>query len=186
MTMPVPGTAVETLRVAYAEVCNSYHAIDDFRSKLLALLPLASGTGIFLLLDGGGAAATGALSPYLSATGAFGLAASLGLYAYELRGIQRCISLIKIGADLEDAMNVAGQFTLRPGPVNGIIGTRTASFFVYAAVIAAWTFIATAGPLGPNVSYAIAAAVFVAPLFASRLLHLDPTLDDLGPRPVRG
>ena len=34
---------------AYSEVCKSYHAIDDFRMKLLGALPLASLVGIFLL-----------------------------------------------------------------------------------------------------------------------------------------
>ena len=39
------------LRTAYQDVCSSYHAIDNFRAKLLGFLPLASGTGIFLVLD---------------------------------------------------------------------------------------------------------------------------------------
>lgn len=39
------------LATGYQELCNSYRAIDDFRAKLLGFLPLATGTGIFLLLD---------------------------------------------------------------------------------------------------------------------------------------
>lgn len=34
----------------YEEVCRGYHAIHDFRAKLLALLPLASGFGGMTLL----------------------------------------------------------------------------------------------------------------------------------------
>ena len=87
-----------THHAVYAEVCRSYHGIDEFRAKLLALLPLASGTGIFVMLEPGSPAGLS----YLSAVGAFGLLASLGLYAYELRGIQRCNRLIRIGAPLEE------------------------------------------------------------------------------------
>ena len=31
---------------AYTEICKSYHAIDEFRMKLLGLLPLASLVGV--------------------------------------------------------------------------------------------------------------------------------------------
>ncbi len=37
------------IETVYREVCNTYHAIDDFRAKLLGLLPLASGGAIFLM-----------------------------------------------------------------------------------------------------------------------------------------
>ena len=43
--------ALENLRVVYSEVCRSYHAIADFRAKLLALLPIASGAGGLLVLS---------------------------------------------------------------------------------------------------------------------------------------
>jgi (4S)-4-hydroxy-5-phosphonooxypentane-2,3-dione isomerase len=34
---------------AYQESCNSYHAIDDFRTKLLGFLPLVTGGGLIFL-----------------------------------------------------------------------------------------------------------------------------------------
>jgi hypothetical protein len=34
---------------AYNELCTSYHAIDDFRTKLLGFLPLVTGGGLVLL-----------------------------------------------------------------------------------------------------------------------------------------
>ena len=37
------------LLAEYAEVCTSHAGITDFRAKLLALLPIASGAGIALL-----------------------------------------------------------------------------------------------------------------------------------------
>ena len=51
--MPNPQTEpnpVDEVK-AYDQPCNSYRAIDDFRAKLLGFLPLAAGTGIFLILD---------------------------------------------------------------------------------------------------------------------------------------
>ena len=46
MTSPDDDHAAEV----YDRVCESYLAIDDFRMKLLGLLPVATGTGMFLLL----------------------------------------------------------------------------------------------------------------------------------------
>jgi hypothetical protein len=40
----------ENLRPVYKELCRSYRAIDDFRTKRLGFLPLATGTGIFFLV----------------------------------------------------------------------------------------------------------------------------------------
>jgi hypothetical protein len=39
----------DALLATYAEIGKSYHAIDDFRMKLLGLLPLTSVAGILLL-----------------------------------------------------------------------------------------------------------------------------------------
>ncbi len=50
-----PGPEASSLKAAsfdmYKEVCAGYHAIADFRAKLLGLLPLASAGGIFFLLS---------------------------------------------------------------------------------------------------------------------------------------
>jgi len=52
----------DALQLAYQQACTSYGEITDFRGKLLALLPLATGTGAFLLLDrGSDIAALGAI-----------------------------------------------------------------------------------------------------------------------------
>jgi hypothetical protein len=59
-----------------------------FRGKLLGLLPLASAGGIFLLI--GDKAPTGCELSYLLPTGVFGALVALGLFCYELRGIQEC------------------------------------------------------------------------------------------------
>src|SRR6266576_1598889 len=109
---------------AYERVCESYHAIDDFRMKLLGLLPVATGTGVFLLLNSN----TALLGPvpdnkanqhqtlevFLTAAGLIGLTFTVGLFAYELFGIKRCHYLIQTGKRLEIALKVHGQFRNRP------------------------------------------------------------------------
>jgi len=82
---------------AYGRVCESYQAIDDFRMKLLGLLPVATGTGVFLLLNDnvpvlGTKASQGqseSLASLLAAIGAFGTVFTLGLFSYELFGIKK-------------------------------------------------------------------------------------------------
>ena len=41
-------TCSECLVPVYNELCNSYRAIDDFRTKLLGFLPLVTGGGLIL------------------------------------------------------------------------------------------------------------------------------------------
>lgn len=42
----------DSLLAAYEEICRSYHAIDEFRMKLLGLLPFTSLAAILLLERG--------------------------------------------------------------------------------------------------------------------------------------
>src|SRR5688500_4576176 len=97
----------------YQQICDSYRAIDDFRAKLLGFLPLVSGGGIFFLLSD-------PLSKELmGAIGAFEAVITLGLFTYEIYGIEKCTALIKAGQDLESASKFEGQFLSRP---TGILG----------------------------------------------------------------
>jgi hypothetical protein len=134
-------------RTIYQELCNSYRAIDDFRAKLLGFLPLATGTGIFLLLDNAKLLddANFKGGPVLVAAGAFGFAVTLGLFFYELYGIKKCHALINAGRILEGTLRVDaqnGQFTERPREVAGLINEPFAAGVIYPAVLAAWTFLA--------------------------------------------
>ncbi|GAB4377367.1 MAG: hypothetical protein Kow00121_26590 [Elainellaceae cyanobacterium] len=141
------------LKIAvYQEVCKSYHAVDDFRAKLLGFLPLAS-SGIFLLLGDAllDPAKKAAIQQYLGGIGIFGFMITLGLFAYEIRGTQRCAALIRLGKRLEDSLGTIGQFKYRPDD----IGMRMASSFlgirlsvtlagriIYSTIMAAWLFVA--------------------------------------------
>ena len=132
----------QVLLAEYTEVCKSYHAISDFRGKLLALIPIVSGTGITLVI--GKNPSMG--SSHLLAIGTFGILVTLGLFFYELRGIQRCKYLVSIGAQLERALKIEwGQFKDRPGRRHGFIGAEIAGWVIYLAVLLAWLYVAAVG-----------------------------------------
>src|SRR3954463_7981675 len=96
----------EDVTTVYKEICTSYHAIDDFRMKLMSLLPLVTGAGAVTLFTLIGDAQKVALAqPFFPAIGFFGLVVAFGLFCYELYGIKKCHGLIQSGAELERSMN---------------------------------------------------------------------------------
>lgn len=139
----MPNDENENLRTAYRELSTSYRAIDDFRAKLLGFLPLATGTGIFLLLekfkdindlkDGA--------THLLRAIGIFGFFITLGLFLYEIYGIKKCCALIQAGTKMEKLMGIEdGQFSSRPQTVAVLINEPFAAGVIYPAVLAAWAY----------------------------------------------
>jgi hypothetical protein len=171
---PAPNNKETALIAIYQEVCKSYHAIDTFRAKLLGLLPLASGTGIFLLLGNGFFTQRAVV---LLPIGLFGVGATFGLFALELRGIQKCRALIRAGEDIEKnpLMNLKYHFARRAkppsfspprllrillppesdtdsaesriGPSEEVVGidAAMAARVMYSSVLAAWVFVALVG-----------------------------------------
>jgi len=136
----------EAILAQYAEICKSYHAIAEFRAKLLALLPIVSGGGIAALLSRQPAAME---IGHLSALGLFGLAVTIGLFMYELRGIQRCKTLIDLGALFEQKLGISdGQFGSRPKRIWGFIGSESAGWVVYPAVMLGWAYLLVIGLSG--------------------------------------
>jgi hypothetical protein len=135
----------EQLKV-YEQLCNSYRAIDDFRAKLLGFLPLATGTGAFLLITD--QAKIVSMQNLFKPIGLFGLVITLGLFFYELYAIKKCTRLIEVGKELEkNVLGVSnGQFARRPPGVALLINEPLAASLIYPAVLAAWTFLAFAFP----------------------------------------
>jgi hypothetical protein len=127
---------------AYSEVCRSYHAVDDFRAKLLALLPIVSGTGGILLL-----ANQGVVAKHLGPIGLFGVLVTLGLFCYELRGLKRCGKILIVGRELEKELKLKhGQFLARlEDKVFGFISAITAGLIVYLSVLLGWIYVAYIG-----------------------------------------
>ena len=159
---PEAWTTRDDLRAVYQAVCTSYHAIDDFRMKLLALLPVATGTGVFLLLSGksellgqGGEGVPEAMA----AIGAVGLLFTLGLFAFEIYGIKKCHYLIEAGRRLERDIGVRGQFRTRPFDAAGFLNEPVASALIYPSSMAAWLFLGIG-------FYSLAAAAVLAVVVA--------------------
>ena len=129
----------QSLRSAYDQLCQSYRAIDDFRAKLLALLPLVTGGGLVLASKNAAEINPDLFFP----VGAFGALVTLGLLSYEIYGIRKCHALIIAGRRLEARLGLGtGQFIARPRDVWGVLNEPFAAAIIYPAVIAAWTFLA--------------------------------------------
>ncbi len=139
----------------YKELCNSYRAIDDFRARLLALLPFATGVGAVFLVGN----IESANEQYLEPLGIFGFVVTLGLFAYEIFGIHKCHALIKSGKAIEILqLKMNGQFRSRPPSVLGLIDEPLAAGIIYPAVLASWLYIAL---IYTNPQAAFLAAVFI-------------------------
>jgi len=133
----------ENLLKSYDKVCESYHRIDDFRMKLLGILPIASAGGIFFLLSDSIADPNKQTTFFslLGPIGLFGCLVTFGLFCFELYGIKKCDRLIKAGTQLEDSLQVLGQFNSRPRALLVIINEPFAAGLIYPAVLAAWLFL---------------------------------------------
>jgi hypothetical protein len=150
----------------YQELCKSYLQIDDFRSKLLAALPVASAGSAFLLV-GDKLVNFDKLkdaAPLMTPIAVFGIVVTLALFCYEIYGIKKCGALIDAGKSLEIDMGVAGQFTSRP---NKIVNEPLAAAIIYPAVIAGWMYLVlysyglAAGAAAPGRAIRGAAATFL-------------------------
>jgi hypothetical protein len=145
--------APEDARGLYDQVCANIRATDEISFKLLSLVPLVSGGGITLLLSTNTSLAR---LPLVVFVGLFGAVVTFGLFRWELRNIQTCSRLIRVGASLERErfeLLSSGQFSGRknePAPrlysgslrvpafFRQEIGKREAEKIIYPAVIVAW------------------------------------------------
>src|SRR5258708_5994238 len=149
----------QNLRTVYTELCISYRAIDDFRTKLLGFLPLATGAGVFFLVTD--TANIDPVSPYFRPIGYFGVVITLGLLFYELYGIKKCTHLIWAGKELEKEVNISsGRFEKRPHGGAGLIRGPLAAAVIYPAALAAWSFIAVVSSVSPDYAQWRATRVF--------------------------
>jgi hypothetical protein len=139
-------TRVDALKAVYEQVCDAHNGIADFRAKLLALWPIASGTGILLLLD---KKLQPEAVPHLLGLGIFGVVIALGLFIFELVGIHRCRTLRVYGSELEKKLlptdNFRGRFTVDPEKYFSLVRVPVASLTIYPTVIAAWSYVACIG-----------------------------------------
>lgn len=138
----------------YQEVCRSYHAVDDFRMKLLGILPVTSLVGIFGLSTNAIVAteAHHMANRLAGFIGTFAAIFTAALFIYEIRGILRCSALIRRGQSLETRLGVHGQFcvcveaheTKRQGlwldRLGSFLDAKLAACLIYSSVMSAWVF----------------------------------------------
>ena len=131
--------------MVYQEICKTHNGIADFRAKLLALLPIASGAGVFFLFD----KLNGSERKLFIPVGLFGAAVTFGLFMYELRGIEDCTVLRQRAEKLEQVLGVRGELSQFAGWTKG--GKRDladeigAAWIIYTTVLAGWLFVAGTG-----------------------------------------
>ena len=140
---PLSDADKVVLTELYKEICNSYHAIDNFRMQLLSLLPLFSLVGYFFIEKG-------KEPPHglFAFAGLFAALFTLGLFIYEIRGIIRCNTLFRRGQIIEEKLGMLGQFTeccneqeKLKGHVLAWLNAKSAACLIYSLVFASWFYI---------------------------------------------
>jgi len=132
-------------RALYEQICRSHAGIAEFRAKLLALIPLASGAGVFTVL---GKFTAGHGQKLLAPIGLLGFAFALGLFVYELRGIEDCTMLRDRARKIEETHGIDplhGHFMKWPPGRFDVLDEVGAGWIVYTAVLAGWAFVAVRG-----------------------------------------
>ena len=132
------------VKTVYEELCRAHDGIADFRAKLLALLPLASGAGIVALTRMQESEKT----EHFLAIGIFGALVGAALYIYEIRGMHRCFELAGRAAELEKALGCEcypGVFLNTPMPRLFFLSNAMAAAVIYSATIALWVYMAFCG-----------------------------------------
>jgi hypothetical protein len=102
------------------------------------------------------------LRRFLGPIGIFGFVVTLGLFVYELRGMQRCRTLEEQGEALEIEMKLSpelGPFRGQPPRKLGkMLGAPAAGLTIYIATAFAWLLLAPYGfKASPNLPWALAA-----------------------------
>jgi hypothetical protein len=149
----------------YEQVCVNIRATDENSFRLLSLVPLVSGGGIAILLS---SSTSFDRLPLVVFVSLFGALVTFGLYRWELRNIQTCSRLIRLGAGLERELfeiGSSGQFSGRrnepapaiyagkiPAPklLRRKVGKTEAERIIYWTVIIGWLLL-------PGVSTLLAA-----------------------------
>lgn len=133
-------TRIDVASTLYRETCNNIRTTDEISFKLLGLVPLVSGAGIFFISANKDLAS----SSFAAFISFFGAIVTVALFIWELRNISVCRSYIAYAKILERyhfneilaQPRAEGQFSGRPK--SKIITKTTAEYILYTATIFAW------------------------------------------------
>jgi hypothetical protein len=130
----------DRLQLLYSNVLSALKSVDEFRGKLLTLLPLASGAGGIVLL-------TEKVDPTLFLPVAvFGFVITVSLAMYEQRNLKLCNDLIDMGMTLEGEILNENKPTLRLFAAwKQRWEVEAASVAIFVAVMLAWIVMAVVG-----------------------------------------
>jgi len=128
---------VEDARAVYSEVAAAWRQLTEVRFKLLALLPVLTGVGLFVLLSPSSDVAAAPRGVRAGAA-AFGLAVTAALAIYERRNSELYDDLISRGKHLEHHLGATSGVFL--GRLGGRWPVRhdSALYLIYGATLLAW------------------------------------------------
>lgn len=155
---PVPALhpSNEALQTAYQQVCTSYHNVEDFRARLLGIIPGIT-AGSFIATIASNPEKSQALTNLVFPFGLLGALVVLGLFFYEIENLRRATMLSIRGQWLEQAMNIVGPFAPYP---DSMFNARDAAAIIYSISFAGWVCIALWFPL-PGIAIYITLVVLV-------------------------
>jgi hypothetical protein len=188
------------LELEYSQINDNIRFLADVRFKLLALLPILGGAGVFVLSRLGleaGSKPVNATSDLLIVllVSVLGFLATLGITLYDQRNSELYNALIHRAKHLETLFDVpgapgglkkvkaGGQFNERPRKGRNLVfvaGHDFALALIYGPLLGAWFFpilysflllLGTASQIGQLAS--IGAAVITGIVFTNRIIALD-------------
>ena len=122
-------------------MCKSYQAIVDFE-------PNCSGFAARLRVGAYAVLSKETPPAWEWVAGLFGFMVTLGLFLYELRGLQRAAALEQVGRELETEIGLRnGQFQEQPAArLGGFVDPKGAAWVIYPTVEASWLYPVSARP----------------------------------------
>lgn len=144
----VEETNLKGIKTADKRICAAHDQVSDVRAKLLALRPITfRHRHIFFVSDKKPADES---LIHLFPVGIFGALITIGLFFYELRGIQKCRDLIACAKRLEKELVPDlwqyGTFNFRQNAaLGGFVGATGAALVIYPTVISGWIYVSAIG-----------------------------------------
>ncbi len=152
----------EEFRMVYQQLCTSYQNIQDFRAKLLGLLPFVTASSFVATIISDPAKQPALLNLVLP-FGLLGAIVTLGLFFYEIENLQRATLLTVQGRELERSMNIIGSFALH-SPY--LFNAHNAAGLIYSTTFAGWICLALWFML-PGIAIYVTLLIFAISLLLS-------------------